>query len=319
MIQKKPRVSIGLPVFNGERFLEETLDSILAQTFSDFELIISDNASTDKTREICERYTAQDERVKYFRSAQNLGVAPNYNRAFTLSSGEYFKWADYDDPLAPDFILRCVEVLDNHPEVAVCFPKAKFIDENGTFLNDYDPLPDTTSPEPHVRFGKLLLEHDHRLAQASGMMRSDLVRKTILHGSYPCSDEVLMAHMSLLGSYYEIPERLFYLRYHPYMSSKGVLASERSRVLFFDSSLKDQAVLIKWLYFKDCFRAINHSPIGIYQRMRCYPYVIRWATKPQNFKSLMKDILLGIHKRIPLFPRLYQETIDAANKPHHYN
>lgn len=318
MAQNKPRVSIGIPVFNGERYLEETLVSILGQTFSDFELIISDNASTDRTQEICKYYATKDGRIKYFRNGKNLGVAPNYNRVFSLSSGEYFKWADYDDPLAPDFVLRCVEVLDNHPEVSVCYPKAKFIDEDGTFISDYDPLPDASSSEPHVRFGKLLLEHDHRLAQASGLTRANLLRVTVLHGSYPCSDEVLLAHLGLLGRYHEIPEHLFYLRYHPYQSSKGVLASERARVLFFDTSLKDQVVLIKWLYFKDCFHAIMTSPIGTYQRLRCYPYLICWALKPQNLRSLVKDILLAVHKRIPLFPRLHQETLEAANRTHHY-
>jgi hypothetical protein len=129
---------------------------------------------------------------------------------------------------------------------------------------------------------------------------------------------VLQAHLGLLGRYWEIPERLFYLRYHPHQSSKGVLASERARVLFFDTSLENQIVLIKWLYFKDCFRAIQTSPIGTYQRLRCYPSVIRWALKPQNFRSLVKDILLAIHKRIPVFPQLYQDTLDAANKVHHY-
>ena len=105
---KKLRVTIGLPVYNGETYLEETLDSILNQTYTEFELIISDNGSSDGTRLICEEYAAKDDRIKYYRSVKNLGAAPNYNRAFELSSGEYFKWADYDDPLAPEFLSKCV-------------------------------------------------------------------------------------------------------------------------------------------------------------------------------------------------------------------
>ncbi|GIK40320.1 MAG: glycosyl transferase [Chloroflexota bacterium] len=318
MTQNKPRVSIGLPVYNGEFHLKETLDSILCQTFSDFELIISDNGSTDRTQQICEDYMAKDTRIKYYRSVKNLGIAPNYNRVFELSSGEYFKWADYDDLLAPDFLAKCVEVLDNHPEVAVCFPKAKVIDENGTFLEDYDPLPDTSSLEPHVRFGKLIVTNDNRVVQASGLMRAGLVKKTVMHGSYPCSDEVFLAHMALLGYFYEIPDRLFFVRIHPKQSTRGVLASERARVVFFDTSLKDKMVLVKWLYFKDSLRAINTSPINTYQRICCYFHMMRWLLIPKNLRSMVKDMLLAIHERIPLFPRLYQEVLDTANKTHHY-
>ena len=109
MTQNKPRVSIGLPIYNGENLVIETLDSFLSQTFSDFEVIISDNGSIDRTQQICEDYAAKDGRIKYYRNLKNLGVAPNLNRVFELSSGEYFKWADHDDLLAPDFLLRCVE------------------------------------------------------------------------------------------------------------------------------------------------------------------------------------------------------------------
>jgi glycosyltransferase involved in cell wall biosynthesis len=313
MSGNKPRVSIGLPVYNGDRYIRETLDSILSQSFSDFELIIADNCSSDETQQICEEYANKNSRIIYHRNEKNLGAAPNYNLAFELSSGEYFKWADYDDILSPDFISRCVEVLDSHPEVAVCFPRAKFIDENGDFLQDYDPQPDVSSSLPQVRFEKLLLAHDHRLAQVSGLMRASVIGKTVMHGSYPCSDEVLMAQLALFGSFHEIPERLFFLRMHPNMSSKGMLASERARVHFFDTSLKGKAVPIKWLYFKNCIIAINHSPITLSQRIFCYVSVLRWLFRVPNFRSFVKDILLEFHQRIPIFPKMYQETLDASN------
>src|SRR5690349_16638091 len=89
----KPRVSVGVPVRNGERFLVETLESLLAQTYTDFELIISDNASTDNTEAICREYAARDPRVRYYRSPQDVGLANNYNSLFARSEGDYFKWA----------------------------------------------------------------------------------------------------------------------------------------------------------------------------------------------------------------------------------
>ena len=314
MAENEPLVSIGIPVYNGERYLRETIESILLQTYSNFELIISDNGSTDTTQEICQRFASQDRRIKYHRNAKNLGAAPNYNLVFELSLGKYFKWADYDDLLTPDFIAKCLDVLEKNPEVIVSYPRAKFIDEKGDFINDYDPQPDASSPKPQVRFGRLLLDHDHRLAQASGLMRASVLRKTVLHGSYPCSDEVLLAHLGLLGRYYEIPDRLFYLRMHPYMSSQGALASERVRVSFFDTSLRGKVVLLKWEYLKNCLLAITNSPISFYQRVICYMHVMRWALKMANLRSLVKDLLLALHQRIPIFSSLYRETLDATNK-----
>ena len=115
MNDKKPKVSIGLPVYNGEDFLAEALDSLLDQTYDDFELIISDNASTDSTADICTSYSAKDSRIRYLRSDVNLGAAVNYNLVFELATGEYFKWAAHDDICAPEFIGACVDILDRYP------------------------------------------------------------------------------------------------------------------------------------------------------------------------------------------------------------
>src|SRR5438128_3187989 len=110
-----PSVSLGLPVFNGEAFLVQVLESILAQTYGDFELIISDNASTDATPDICRVYAARDPRIRYVRNATNVGAARNFNRVFQLSTGEYYKLANADDVCAPTLVERCVAVLDTHP------------------------------------------------------------------------------------------------------------------------------------------------------------------------------------------------------------
>src|SRR5579875_956335 len=110
---RPPHVSIGVPVYNGERYLAQALDSILAQTFSDYEIIISDNGSTDATPDICRMYAAQDPRIKFHRHDHNRGSAWNYNRVFELSSGTYFGWLSHDDVYDPRFLERCVEVLDS--------------------------------------------------------------------------------------------------------------------------------------------------------------------------------------------------------------
>src|SRR2546427_6914452 len=133
-----PRVSMAVPVYNGERYLGEALDSLLAQTYHDFELIICDNASTDGTGEIARSYASMDERVRYVRNERNLGLAGNVKRAFQLSSGEYFRWHAADDVCAPQFLARCVAVLDRHPAVVLAYPRTKLIDADGRVTAAYD-------------------------------------------------------------------------------------------------------------------------------------------------------------------------------------
>src|SRR4051794_35048945 len=111
----KPQVSIGLPVFNGERYLASALDCLINQDFDDFELIISDNASTDATESICRDYAEKDKRIRYFRNEANIGATQNYNRVFELASGEYFKWASHDDECHPSLIRRCLETFAESP------------------------------------------------------------------------------------------------------------------------------------------------------------------------------------------------------------
>jgi glycosyltransferase involved in cell wall biosynthesis len=293
MKNEKPRVSIGLPVFNAEKYLEQALDSILAQTYTDFELIISDNASTDRTSIICQAYAARDERIRYYRNDKNLGAAQNFNRVFQLSSGEYFKWAAHDDALAPEFLARCVEVLDQNPHVVLCYSWVKIIDENGIFEVDYDPGPDTSSPRPHTRFHNLTL-HPEYATQQMGLIRAQALRKTDLHGSYPSSDEVLLAELALLGQFYEIRERLFL--YRRYRQQLAQAMDERSRVPFYDMSLRDKIVLPKWLYLFACLKAIKRAPLTWDEKVHCYLTMVRWVLVAPHFRAIGKDVLLAVQK-----------------------
>jgi glycosyltransferase involved in cell wall biosynthesis len=295
MEPQKPRVSVGLPVFNAEKYLEQAIDSILKQTFSNFELIISDNASTDRTQEICMAYAAKDPRIRYSRNEINLGAAPNFSQVFKLSESEYFKWAPYDDLVAPDFLSRCVEILDQNPKVVLCYSKVKIIDEKSVFVVDYNPGPDTGSRKPHERFRNLVLKPEYAVQQM-GLIRSEILKKTELMGSYPSSDEVFLAQVALLGEFYEIPERLYLYRRHSEQSTQGELKVQRTRVLFFDTSLKGKIILPKWLYFFACLRVIRHSPLRADERLYCYFHMLRWVFIPSNFRALGKDVLLAANQ-----------------------
>jgi glycosyltransferase involved in cell wall biosynthesis len=296
MSNGKPRVSIGMPVHNSEKYLRAALDAILAQTYTDFELIISDNASSDCTAEICKSYAAKDPRIKYFSNAHNLGANPNINKSFELSCGEYFKWAFYDDLVAPDFLAKCVEVLDQNPEVVLCVPKANIIDENGKFLGVHEYRADTTLSKPHLRFRNVVLNSDSGW-EIFGLIRANTLSKTALHASYPGSDLVLIAELTLHGRFHILPDALSYPRVHAEQLWM-LIPKERDRVVFEDASLEGKIVLPKWGWFFGYLKAIGNAHLGIFEAGHCYITFIRWILKPDHLRALGKDVLLAISKSI---------------------
>ncbi len=304
-MSKQPKLSIGLPVYNGEKFIKAALDSLLAQTFADFELIISDNASTDQTEAICRGYAAQDQRIRYYRNEINLGCARNFNRVFDLSVGEYFKWAAYDDLHAPDFLIKCVEVLDHNPKVILCHSHVRFIDENGDFLDNYNIHLKTDSPQPHERFHQLLSKH--LCYQLYGVIRASALRKVPPMGSYGTADGILLLRIGLLGEFYEIPEYLFFARSHSgqslsmyfpnyHLLNQGKSADNRrilpdlyAYALWFDSANKGKILLPHWRIVWEYMRSVWLFPLSLEQRLRCHISI--YQQLQGNEYLLLKDLL----------------------------
>ena len=218
MKSSTPKVSIGLPVYNGEKYLASALDSVLKQDFADFELIISDNASTDGTGEICKAYAARDPRILYYRNEVNIGSAPNYEKVFRLARGEFFKWHAHDDLLLPGFLSRCFEVIDAAPlSVVLVYPRCEIIDERGNLLGRMPNSVETWEKQPYKRLAHVLrwLSSPNPIW---GLIRTDVLRRTKLTGtvSYTVSywDDCLLAEVALYGEIREIPEVLSQHRSH---------------------------------------------------------------------------------------------------------
>ena len=284
----KPRVSIGLPVYNGENYLREALDSILAQTYSDFELIISDNASTDSTPQICQAYANKDQRIRYYRTEKNLGAAWNFNNVFHLSQGDYFKWAAHDDKIAHDYISKCVEVLDKDDSIILCNSKAEFIDKHGKIIADYIISPKkANSQKPQDRFGFLIF-YDHWCFDVFGLIRSKDLRKTSLIKAYPGSDRVLLAELGIIGRFYEIPEYLFFNREHEERSIRA-LPNVCLRAGWFDTSKEGKIVLSRCGVFVEYFKAVNHFSLSLYEKACCYVHIGKWLR--MYYKSMMKELI----------------------------
>lgn len=229
----KPRVTVGIPVYNGERFLSQAIDSILAQSFEELEVVVSDNASTDRTPEICRAYAASDPRVRYTRNATNLGVARNYSLLVRHAHGEYFKWCSANDLCAPRFVGTCVGILDRHPDVALCYPRTRLIEFDSSEGVDYVDGLHLMEASPSARWWRLV--RDIRLNNAlNGVFRLAVLRKTSLHGDYPGADLNLMAEVVLRGKFYEVPEVLFYRRMVPGTITKTM--DETSMARYFPHS-----------------------------------------------------------------------------------
>ena len=228
-----------MPVYNAESYLEEALESLIAQSFEDLEVVISDNASTDATEEICRAYAQKDDRIRYCRSRQNYGVIHNFNNVFRLSAGEYFKWAGSDDICGRDYLLRAVETLDSDPSVVLVWAKTIGIDERGARVPLPSEVSDLNAPnsvyslDPVDRVRRLLRHMWWVDGPFHGVMRADALAQTRwLHPPHPSGDQILLTELSLKGRFYEIPEEMFFTRVHPGKTSRRHSSlTERATVL----------------------------------------------------------------------------------------
>jgi glycosyltransferase involved in cell wall biosynthesis len=295
IFRETPLVGIGLPVFNGEKYLKAALDSLLAQTFTDFELIICDNASTDRTGDICKEYVSKDNRVRYYRNAKNLGARMNYNRTVQLSRGKYFKWAAADDVHAPEYLKKCVEVLNKDPSIVLCHAKSSRINEQGMLIGTYDHKMRMDSLKVQERFGDLISIMTNPCWPIFGVMRKDILMKTPLHGDYRGADANLLAELSLYGRLYEVPEYLFLRRDHSQAYTKRFCSNQKynaTRSLDEQMAWWSSTSWINYTNWKNCyefFNSINRVPLKLSKKLLCYREIFKWFFR-EGWKLFGNDI-----------------------------
>lgn len=208
------RVSLALPVYNGEPYLTQAIASVLAQSFGDFELIITDNASTDRTEAICRDFAAADGRIRYFRNETNLGAAANFNRGFELATGEYFKWCAHDDFISPTFIGECVRALDENRCDVLAYGRQQGVDERDGLTSWVSGgAPELNGMTPAERFATVYRVQGFDAAMF-GLIRRDALAQTSLHRSFYGSDISLLAELALFGSFSLLAHITFYNREH---------------------------------------------------------------------------------------------------------
>jgi glycosyltransferase involved in cell wall biosynthesis len=291
-MDKIPKVSIGLPVFNGGQYLEQSIQSILTQSFDDFELIICDNASSDTTAEICRSYQSKDRRIRYHRNDTNLGGANNANLTFHLSRGKYFRWAAHDDICAPQLLEKCVEVLDHDASVVLSHGQTLKINDVGEIIGKTSSrLGESNSP--HQRFLEIA-DRAHHCDMIYGLYRSDILRSSCLHKNYTDSDRTLLCELGLHGKFLQVQEPLYYKRYH----QKNQYHDWRTRMAWFDDRYVGKIVFPNWIQLYDFFVVINRAPLPMKEKICCYFNVvgpIAFRNSRELFYDLKFMIVMGIH------------------------
>lgn len=288
MASHPPRISVGLPVYNGERFVAEAIDSVLQQTYSDFELIISDNASTDRTEEICRAYVSQDQRVKYYRSAENVGAARNIRHVFERSSAPYFKWLCHDDTCGPRFLEKCVTVLDECPNVVVCHSRSAFIDEQGNFLREHNVGCHLQSSRPSDRARQYILQSTDSYHAVYGLIRKAALKKTSLLAPYVNSDVVLILQLALLGEIYEVSDVLLFFRDHLDRTNHR-FKTYAEIVSWHDPSKQSRWQFPRWRVMLELARSISRTGLEIKGAVDCYWALLKWCR--WNYKGYMQEIV----------------------------
>ena len=293
MRNRPPRVSIGMPVFNGERFLEQSLRSLTAQTYGDFELVICDNASTDRTGQICRDYGARDIRIRYFRNKTNIGGPRNFNRVFNLCRGEYHKWSTADDYWHIKMLEKCLDVLDRNPEAVLCYPKTTLIDEHNEPIGQYGGDLHLQDSSPSKRFSQLL--DTIGLCNAHlGLIRREALSRTALIGDQYGSDIHLLAELTLYGRFFLIPEFLFFRRYHAGSSSweRGNMQRQQDYYL---PGRETYFGMHTWKKHIKLFTAVQRAPITVTEKLRLFRYLgrhMRWereALGGELFEALRRS------------------------------
>lgn len=312
-----PMVSIGMPVYNGEAYLADAIEALLAQTFTDFELIICDNASTDNTAEICRGYAARDRRIRYLRNARNLGAGPNFDLAFHHARGQYYQWAAHDDMFAPDYLARTVAALEANPDAVLCTVGIIEIGADGEQLRQYrTPLDRTVSADPVERVA-CVIHTRHQAEDFFGLYRRSALIGTALIGTYSGSDRVLLAEVAMRGRWVRLPDLLFLHREHPRRATRAVLLVDRKKAaMWLDAgfSARKRSTMFHVDLYRHYWRMLGRNPMPRQQRAALTRELLRWWVTEEHFADVVRDVLQQVSPRALRWAKVVKHALLGANR-----
>ena len=268
-----PLLSVGVPVYNGLPYLEQSLESLRGQDFGDLEIIVCDNASTDGTADLVRDLAVRDPRIRYVRNPTNLGASSNYNKAFGLSRGRYFRWTASDDFVSAGVLSRCVRALEDDATPILAFPETLLVDARGTTLRSYDDGDGWSAPTSAERFEFSLTRWGY-CNVVYGVIRADVLRQTHLLGSYPASDLVLQADLAIRGSFTRIRGEYYHRRIHG-RSTDGLDAEQLAHFYVPDGSKPFTTRYLR--LFRELGSVVWNAPTYSDQKRRMYGALARHA------------------------------------------
>ncbi len=290
-------ITIGLPVYNGQKFLQAAIDSHLSQSYGDFELVISDNGSTDATEEICRRYAAQDDRISYLRSPVNRGILWNHRRVLE-GLGEatpYFRWAGADDVLEPGLLAAMVEVLRSRPEVEAVMPATKNIDEAGAIIRSMERTLNLESAVPYERARQILLaNYQHVIAY--GLLRAPSLRRMRTGPDYIGWDPVFIWELALRGRIFQLEQLALLRRFHPGSISRVKTAREMRK--WVEPDARAGMNFPHWTWAYERARALLATSLPSREKLRISLLLLR-ATSWQR-KDLARDVIQAVRRGLGL-------------------
>ncbi len=308
-------VTVGIPVYNGGKYLAECLESILAQTFERFEVVISDNASSDDTREICEAFARRDPRIRYFRQARNQGAARNYNFVVGQARTPYFRWAAHDDLLDPRLLEACTAGLEADPSerFVLAWPRTRQIRVAHTFEHPSDDTelagterPPWASETPRSRLASLLGDDIDTLLYKCfpvfGVIRTEALRSTRLIQPFNASDKVLLVELALRGDFLEIPETLFIRRSHAETSLNANRTPE-AVMAWFDPERSGVAPMPRLRLFTGYLTAILRAPLPLTERLAGLPALFRWLLVDKKWWNVLDELRSRLRQELGFGPR----------------
>lgn len=312
-----PRVTIGIPVYQGERYLAQALEAACAQTFQDLEICVSDNASTDQTVAICRDWASRDPRIRLEVSDRNRGAAWNFNQVARMARGRYFKWLAVDDLIDPTYIEHCVERLEAPDQPLWVHSRFTAI-QASTHPNELEQIRRQagsgrsmlSAPQLHAcrsdaspsqRFRGVLLGPTW-IDDNYGLIRREALLRTRLELPLYGSEKILVAELALQGRYAEIPKILSFSRQHDEGSSKLQTAAEQQAFVAPDASQDATPWRLRCGLIRGFWSAISRHPLTMSERLRCHATMFAYATQLRKLPQALRQILTGSAVRSPESP-----------------
>ena len=299
-----PSLSMGLPVYNGENLLREAMNSLLSQSFTNFELIVCDNHSSDSTPDICKYFADSDPRVVCLRNDQNIGAAANFHKVATLARGQYFAWVNHDDLWARTYFEDCISLLTTHPTAVLAYSRASYVkvDNNDSIrLKDHLGLVGSSSLQRLQRFHYLLktcprVEAPGLWTPVYGVIRRHTLEKTGRIGPYIGSDTVLLEELLMHGEFLEVPKPLFCKRDHPSRSMRSSFAIDR-RIEWYTGQRAPILLFPRWRQLFERLLAVQRTNIRRRDKVGCYWEMIDFCIL--NYKAanvLINEVWINIRR-----------------------